>query len=138
MITSDGGLELIPSQFDVDCITVGPWIGEPTFRPFVDVCAKHGKGIFIVDKTSFKPASPLQEIETEFGRKAWMDLAETAARLGDVEGIRGESGYASVGVVIDATYPYEAHIMKQLIPPHDFEGYPLRVHKLYPLNERIF
>jgi orotidine-5'-phosphate decarboxylase len=56
IIGEDGELVMVKS-FDVDAITITPWIDEPNFLPFIKAAEKFGKGIFVVDKTSFKPAS---------------------------------------------------------------------------------
>jgi orotidine-5'-phosphate decarboxylase len=43
-----------------------------------------------------------------------MELAEFAKEMG--EDIKGDSGYSSIGVVMGATYPQEAEVMKKIYP----------------------
>src|SRR5215813_4265611 len=38
--------------FDVDAMTVTPYLGRDSMVPFVDACRRYGKGIFVVLKTS--------------------------------------------------------------------------------------
>ena len=103
----------VPS-LDVDCITVTGWIGWPMLKPFVEAVETYGKGIFVVDKTSFKPASEIQEKKTEDGIKNWEQLAHLVDKWG--EGTEGERGYWNVGVVMGATYPKEAATMRAILP----------------------
>lgn len=99
--------------YDVDCMTITAWIGEPMLSPFLKVVKEQGKGIFVVDKTSFRPASVIQERKTEDGITNWEDLAHWVAQWG--EGSEGERGYRNVGVVMGATYPEEAEMMRKIL-----------------------
>lgn len=113
ILGNNGEIVLGPSPVEVDAITVTPWIDHPNFVPFLNACRENGKGIFVVDKTSFKPASRLQDfVVDDQGTKAWMKLAEFAKEMG--EEVVGERGYSSVGVVMGATFPEEAEIMKKI------------------------
>ena len=40
------------SVFDVDFLTVTPFLGSESLNPFIDVCKKNNKGIFVLFKTS--------------------------------------------------------------------------------------
>jgi len=116
ILDNDGEIMVVPSIMEMDAITVTSWIDTPNFEPFLEACKENGKGIFVVDKTSFKPASRLQEfvVEGSGGKKAWMVLAEFAKEMG--KDIKGERGYSSVGVVMGATFPEEAAVMKDIYP----------------------
>ncbi len=114
VIGKDGELIKMQSVYNVDAITITPWIGEPNFKPFKEVSVQEGKGIFVVDKTSFKPEAELQELMTSEEVRAWIVLAKQVRELGrDAKGIYG---YSSIGVVMGATYPEDAVIMKSVIP----------------------
>ena len=52
--------ELIPG-FDVDYITVNPYLGIDGVKPFVEDCKKYEKGIFVLDKTSNPSSGDLQD-----------------------------------------------------------------------------
>jgi len=114
VIGADGRLVQMQSVYNSDAITIMPWIENPNFVPFRDVAKREGKGIFVVDKTSFKPASSLQEMITDDGVPAWVQLARKVRMLG--ESVKGHHGYSSIGVVMGATYPEEALIMQKEIP----------------------
>src|SRR5580658_10041504 len=40
------------TSFDVDAMTVTPYLGPDSMLPYLDACRRHGKGIFVVLKTS--------------------------------------------------------------------------------------
>lgn len=139
VLNEEGGLQQVVGPLKFNAITITPWIDSPNFAPFVEAAKQYGTGAFVVTKTSFKPASRLQDIIVKFakglpgvesiekellkvvdkfnldGIKAWMVLAKIAVALGELAG-RGKNGYYPVGVVMGATYPEEAEIMKEIIP----------------------
>ena len=47
--------------FDEDFATVNPYLGSDGIKPFTDVCAKEGKGIFILVKTSNPSSGEFQD-----------------------------------------------------------------------------
>ncbi|XLQ19988.1 MAG: orotidine-5'-phosphate decarboxylase [Candidatus Moraniibacteriota bacterium] len=114
VIGEAGELVMMPSVYNADALTITPWIGEPNFKPFKEVAAAEGKGIFVVDKTSFKPEAELQEIMTPEEVKAWIVLARQVRELG--KDVKGRHGYSSIGVVMGATYPEDAVVMQSEIP----------------------
>lgn len=100
-----------------DAVTVGPWIGEACFRPFLNAIKENGTGVFVLDKSSFSPNSEIEQFPvTLFGRDipAWQALARLVARLG--KGTEGKYGYRNFGVVMGATYPEEAVAMRVTLP----------------------
>ena len=98
-----------------DSVTVMPWIGMPTFQPFLDIVNKDiSKGMFVVAKTSFKPESPFQYHKNYLGLLAWNDLAILCDKMGRES--FGENGFSNVGVVMGATYDLDAPKMRELTP----------------------
>lgn len=104
----------MPNVFQGDAITITPWIEEPNFNPFFDNAKANGRGVIVVCRTSFKPSSSLQEIIGEDGDKGWVRLAKKIENMG--KGARGDNGYSSFGVVMGATYPEDAPLMKEILP----------------------
>ncbi len=121
VIGEDGGIVQTANRYGVDAITITPWIEEPNFDPFFKVAIEEGRGIFVVNRTSFKPTSSLQEMKDEGGEKGWVKLAKKIREMG--EGAKGENGYSSIGVVLGATYPEDAPLMKDILP-HAFKLIP--------------
>ncbi len=63
------------SILDIDAMTVVPQIGSSCLDPFVEIVKRNGKGIFVVDKTSFTPNSEIEQIVTTNGLKVWEQIA---------------------------------------------------------------
>jgi orotidine-5'-phosphate decarboxylase len=101
--------------FDVDAMTVTPYLGRDSMLPYVEACRKHGKGIFIVLKTSNPGSKDYQDQVLEAtGRPLYETISQTVRELG--EGLVGESGYSSIGAVIGATFPEDARRLRSLLP----------------------
>ncbi|XOB42587.1 MAG: orotidine-5'-phosphate decarboxylase [Candidatus Nealsonbacteria bacterium] len=105
-------------SLDVDAMTVMPWIGEAGLKPFIEMAKEYGKGIFIVNKTSFKPNSAIEQLTIETGLKLWEETAKLVKQWSD--GCEGELGINNIAVVVGATYPEEAVRMRELLPDHLF------------------
>lgn len=105
--------------YGVDAMTINPWIGTSCLSPFLEVAQEFGKGIFVVDKTSFKPNSEIEQLVTTSGRKVWEETAklvrEKWSRYSE-----GKTGYSNVGVVMGATYPEDAVTMREILPASFF------------------
>lgn len=101
--------------FDCDALTVTPYLGRDSLVPFVDACQKHGKGLFVILKTSNPGSKDFEDQPlAESGRPLYEKIAGVLNELGD--GLVGESGYSSVGAVIGATFPEEGRRLRQLMP----------------------
>jgi orotidine-5'-phosphate decarboxylase len=101
--------------FDCDALTVTPYLGRDSLVPFVEACKKHGKGLFVVLKTS-NPGSKDFEDQTlaETGRPLYEKIGGVLNELG--ASMVGESGYSSIGAVIGATFPEEGRRLRTLMP----------------------
>ena len=101
--------------FDVDAMTVTPYLGRDSLAPFVDVCAREAKGLFIVLKTSNPGSQDLQDQPLQAtGRPLYETIAETIRDFG--EPLIGDSGYSLIGGVIGATFPDAARRLRALLP----------------------
>lgn len=111
-------------SFDVDAVTVSPYLGYDGIKPFVECCKKKGKGIFVLVKTSNRSASDLQDqvLAEKCGKgfkgKGRMRIYELMAHYLECWGADeiGKSGYSSIGAVVGATYPREAERLRELMP----------------------
>jgi len=101
-------------SFGFDAITVMPSIGESCLASFIKLAKEKGKGIFVVTKTSFKPNSAIEQLETKSGRKVWEETAILVREWS--KGCEGENGINNVGVVAGATFPEDSDRMRELIP----------------------
>ena len=102
------------SIYDVDFVTVNPYLGIDGVKPFIDDCKEYGKGIFILVKTSNKSSGELQDLKLEDGRTIYEKVAELVSSWGDE--LVGEYGYSSVGAVVGATYPIQIKELREIMP----------------------
>lgn len=103
------------ATWDVDSVTVNPFLGFDTVVPFIDDCLTYGKGIFVLVKTSNPGSGDIQGIRSSEGQS---DISGAIARWVDAEGRRllGDCGFSSLGAVVGAPYPGEAKRLRELMP----------------------
>ncbi len=102
------------SFYDIDWVTVNPYLGIDGVKPFIDDCKKYNKGIFILVKTSNKSSGELQDLKLEDGKKVYEKVAELVNEWG--KDLIGEYGYSSVASVVGATYPIQIEELRKLMP----------------------
>ena len=101
--------------FNCDALTVTPYLGRDSLVPFVEACRKHGKGLFVVLKTSNPGSKDFEDQPlASTGRPLYEKIAGVLNELGD--SLVGESGYSAVGAVIGATFPEEGRRLRELMP----------------------
>ena len=106
------------SFYDVDWVTINPYLGIDGVKPFIDDCKKYNKGIFILVKTSNKSSGDLQDLKLEDGKTVYEKVAELVNSWG--EDLIGENGYSSVSSVVGATYPEQLKILRKIMPASYF------------------
>jgi orotidine-5'-phosphate decarboxylase len=101
------------AAFDMDAITVNPYLGSDGVKPFADEAKNSGKGIFILVKTSNPSSSEIQDLSCG-ARKVYEKVGELVHSWG--KDAVGGRGYSSVGAVVGATYPQEARKLRRIMP----------------------
>lgn len=101
------------NAFDVDALTVNPYLGIDGIKPFLDNCLRNKKGIFVLVKTSNKSSGQLQDLVTSDGRTIYEIVADLVNEWG--KGLIGKYGYSSVGAVVGATYPEQAEKLRSIM-----------------------
>jgi len=99
--------------FDVDALTVNPYLGVDGIKPFIEDCRKYQKGIFVLVKTSNKSSGQLQDILTQQSQSIYEIVAGLVSEWG--KSLKGQYGYSSVGAVVGATYPNQAKILRKIM-----------------------
>lgn len=84
-----------------DAATVNPYLGADALRPFVEVAAAHGKGLFVLVRTSNPGAGDLQSLVLASGERVDERVARLVDELG--QGYLGTSGLSLVGAVVGLT-----------------------------------
>ena len=105
--------EIFQPAFDVDALTVNPYLGVDGIKPFVDDCIKYGKGIFVLVKTSNKSSGQLQDILTKDDTTIFETVASLVTKWGEEN--TGKYGYSSIGAVVGATYPEQAAKLRGIL-----------------------
>lgn len=103
--------------FDVDFITVNPYLGTDGIKPFIEDCKKYDKGIFVLVKTSNPSSGELQDLKLENGKTIYETVGDLVENWG--EELIGENGYSSVAAVVGATYPEQLQSLREQMP-HTF------------------
>jgi len=105
------------SIFDVDFVTINPYMGTDCVKPFIEDCKKYNKGLFILVKTSNPSSGELQDIKLENGEEIYTRVAKLVENWG--EELRGEYNYSSIAAVVGATYPEQLKQIRKTVP-HTF------------------
>ncbi len=100
-------------DFVVDAATINPYLGSDGVSPFVEAAGAHGRGLFVLVKTSNPSSGEIQDLSVDGA-----PLYEHVAALVDEWGrsLRGHCGYSAVGAVVGATYPEELTRLRGLMP----------------------
>lgn len=106
--------ELEYSIYDVDFVTLNPYMGIDSIKPFIDDCKKYGKGMFVLVKTSNKSSGDLQDLKLENGKKIYETVADLVNEWG--KDSIGEYGYSAVSAVVGATYPRQMEDLRNIMP----------------------
>ena len=100
--------------YDIDFLTVNPYLGSDGVKPFIEDCEKCEKGIFVLVKTSNPSSGELQDLSLESGEKVYEKMASMVDAWGD--GLVGEHGFSSVAAVVGATYPIQIEELREIMP----------------------
>lgn len=104
--------------FNVDFLTVNPYMGTDCVKPFIDDCKKYNKGIFVLVKTSNKSSGDVQDLVLQNGKTIYETVAELVNEWG--KDLIGEYGYSSVSSVVGATYPQQLEELRKIMPTSYF------------------
>jgi orotidine-5'-phosphate decarboxylase len=105
--------QTVPGDFEADALTVNAFLGSDGIAPFIDQAQQHGRGLFVLVKTSNASSGEIQDLAVA-GRPLYEHLGQLVEAWGATS--RGHCGYSSVGAVIGATYPQQAQALRALMP----------------------
>jgi orotidine-5'-phosphate decarboxylase len=101
------------SPWGADALTVSPYLGEDSLKPFIDVARQRSAGVFVLVKTSNPGGGMLQDLKTG-DRPVYAHVAEYVERTA-VETL-GDCGYGLAGAVVGATYPRQLAELRAAMP----------------------
>ncbi len=97
-----------------DALTVSPLLGADSLEPFVAVARAHGRGLFVLVRTSNPGASDVQERALADGGSVSDRLAELVDEIGAAG--TGRHGLSDVGAVVGATAPGRLGALRERMP----------------------
>ena len=100
--------------YDIDFVTVNPYMGTDCVKPFIEDCKKYNKGLFVLVKTSNPSSGELQDQKLENGEEVYTRVAKLVENWG--ENLRGEYNYSSISAVVGATYPQQLQEIRRIAP----------------------
>lgn len=93
-------------DFEADFVTLAPYMGLDSIRPYLSYAEKQGKGMFVLCRTSNGGAKDFEYEKLADGRHVYDLVGDKLNALG--KDYMGERGYSSVGLVIGGTFIEEA------------------------------
>lgn len=107
--------------FDEDFATLNPYMGSDSVKPFIEVCKKEKKGLFILVKTSNPSSGEFQDrlvlpegsTDAEKARPLYEAVGEKVAEW--AAGFMGKE-YSYIGAVVGATYPEMGKLLRRIMP----------------------
>lgn len=101
------------AAWPADALTVNPYLGSDTLKPFVDRAVERGAGIYVLVRTSNPGAADFQD-RVSNGHPLYEAVAKTVEELALQS--RGDDLYGSVGAVVGATWPEQLQSLRQQMP----------------------
>lgn len=98
-----------------DAVTLNPFLGSDSVEPFLDACARTGKGLYLLVRTSNKGSA-------DFQRHGTPELSHLVAEKVVQWGTKlvGDGGWSSVGAVVGATHGAELRDFRARMPRTPF------------------
>ncbi|NOY25795.1 MAG: orotidine-5'-phosphate decarboxylase [Oligoflexia bacterium] len=94
-----------------DAVTLSPWMGLDVVDPFLELCRDHGRGIFVLVRTT-NPGSAF--LQRHGQPQAAVRLAQALGKLG--AGLMGVRGLSAVGAVVGAFSGDQARRLRAQMP----------------------
>lgn len=114
------------SEFEVDFITLSPYMGFDSVEPYLPYLESGKKGVFVLLRTSNPGAKDIEYLEHK-GRPLYYTIGDGLAVLG--KKYTGSCGYSSLGLVVGGTHSEEAIEIREryknsffLIPGYGAQG----------------
>ena len=96
-----------------DAVTVNPYLGSDSVRPFIDVARRESAGLFVLVRTSNPSAHELQSLVSG-GRPLDEHVASLVTEWR--HDMQGDCGYSSIGAVVGATAPRDMARPRACLP----------------------
>ncbi len=101
------------SPWGADALTVSPYLGDDSLRPFVEVAVRREAGIYVLVKTSNPGGAMLQDLRAD-GKHLYEHVGGFVNQLAQES--LGQCGYGAVGAVVGATWPEQLAELRAAMP----------------------
>lgn len=110
------------AAWPADALTVNPYLGSDSLKPFVDVATRRGAGLYVLVRTSNPGAADFQDREASDG-PLYESVGRLVQNLADQH--RGSHSYGPIGAVVGATWPQQLASLRTQMPnvPFLIPGY---------------
>lgn len=112
-----------------DAITINGYTGTDGIKPFADMAAKQGKGVFVLVRTSNPSAAEVQDFTDADGKTMYERVAEIVNEIATKPERIGSSGYSNIGMVVGGTAPQVTAALREkydkvlfLVPGYGSQG----------------
>lgn len=103
-----------------DAVTINGYFGTDGVAPFLDVCRREGKGVFVLVHTSNASAGEVQHIATADGSNVAQRMASLVAGWSRQDGMIGTCGESCVGAVVAPDDVDRARSLREAMPDSVF------------------
>ncbi len=101
------------NSFEVDAVTVNPFLGTDSVLPFIKLARKNGKGVFVLVKTSNPSSKEIQDLKCN-NKTIYQTVANQVTKLG--KDLIDKSGYSPIGAVVAPTNPRITNNLRSIMP----------------------
>jgi orotidine-5'-phosphate decarboxylase len=98
----------------IDMITVNPYCGSDSVRPFIERAVATERGIFVLVKTSNPSSGELQDLPV--GDEVLHEHLAQLVESWGAQHIAPKTNFSCIGAVVGATYPEEMKYLRTLMP----------------------
>lgn len=102
----------------IDALTVNAYLGSDSITPFLKQCIEHGKGIFVLVKTSNASSGELQDLPV--GDEVLHEHLSHLVESWGLASVGEESRFSCIGAVVGAPYPEELKYLRTTMPHAPF------------------
>ena len=117
-------------DFESDIITINPYMGFDTLKPFTEFCASKGKGVFVLLRTSNPGMTDIEQKELKSGGRVLDEVGKELERLSNqMKETFPEQTCSPIGAVVGCTEESDANYLRQtykdiffLLPGYGAQG----------------
>jgi orotidine-5'-phosphate decarboxylase len=113
---ADPSFETLDDVVAPDAVTVNPYLGSDGVTPFIEAAKTHGKGVFVLVRTSNESADQVQGLLTADGAPVYRKVGQLVQGWAQQPGLIGPCGYSAVGAVVAATDAQAAAELREVMP----------------------